>query len=189
MCFVCIAIIGICCMAGISKWRAYQAELKRQQLLTQYTEDLTDAFNDLYQIETDLFQNMAKQRASGTDDRIILRSTIDAASAPLDTLASVQAPDELTEAQTHFKKAAASYHTMSDTLNDMLDDSSTTNAALRDTLIDMLPDAVSAFDEVKAGITVLSENSDITLPDSAKQLETALDSFSGDSLSSIFNAK
>ena len=71
----------------------------------------------------------------------------------------------------------------------MLSDASTTDADLHDALIDMLPDAVSAFDEVKAGITVLAKNSDITLPDSAKQLETALDSFSGDSLRSILTAQ
>lgn len=128
-------------MAGISKWRAYQAEVKRQQQLAQYTEDLTDALNELYRIETDLFQDIANQQASGIDNRTILQSMLDAATAPIDAL------------------------------------------------IDMLPDAVSAFDEVKAGITVLAKNSDITLPDSAKQLETALDSFSGDSLRSILTAQ
>ena len=71
LCFVCAAIIGICCMAGISKWRAYQAEVKRQQQLAQYTEDLTDALNELYRIETDLFQDIAKQQASGIDNRTI----------------------------------------------------------------------------------------------------------------------
>ena len=161
-------------MAGISKWRAYQAEVKRQQQLAQYTEDLTDALNELYRIETDLFQDIAKQQASGIDNRTILQSMLDAATAPIDALAHVQAPDELADAQAHFKKAASSYHTMADTLN---------------ALIDMLPDAVSVFDEVKAGITVLSKNSDITLPDSAKQLETVLDSFSGDSLRSILTAQ
>lgn len=176
-------------MAGISKWRAYQAEVKRQQQLAQYTEDLTDALNELYRIETDLFQDIAKQQASGIDNRTILQSMLDAATAPIDALAHVQAPDELADAQAHFKKAASSYHTMADTLNDMLSDASTTDADLRDALIDMLPDAVSAFDEVKAGITVLAKNSDITLPDSAKQLETALDSFSGDSLRSILTAQ
>lgn len=185
LCFVCVAIIGICCMAGISKWRAYQAELKRQQQLAQYTEDLTDAFNDLYQVETDLFADMAQQQADGVDNRTILQSVLSAATAPIDTLASVQAPEELSEAQAHFKKAASSYHAMSDTVTDMLLDSSVSDADIRDTLIDMLPDAVDAFDEVKAGITLLAENSDITLPDSAKQLETALDSFSGDSLRSL----
>ncbi|MBU5490090.1 hypothetical protein [Butyricicoccus intestinisimiae] len=189
LCFVCAAIIGICCMAGISKWRAYQAEVKRQQQLAQYTEDLTDALNELYRIETDLFQDIAKQQASGIDNRTILQSMLDAATAPIDALAHVQAPDELADAQAHFKKAASSYHTMADTLNDMLSDASTTDTDLRDALIDMLPDAVSAFDEVKAGITVLSKNSDITLPDSAKQLETVLDSFSGDSLRSILTAQ
>lgn len=189
LCFVCAAIIGICCMAGISKWRAYQAEVKRQQQLAQYTEDLTDALNELYRIETDLFQDIAKQQANGIDNRTILQSMLDAATAPIDALAHVQAPDELADAQAHFKKAASSYHTMADTLNDMLSDASTTDADLRDALIDMLPDAVSAFDEVKAGITVLAKNSDITLPDSAKQLETALDSFSGDSLRSILTAQ
>ena len=59
-------------MAGISKWRAYQAEVKRQQQLAQYTEDLTDALNELYRIETDLFQDIAKQQASGIDNRTIL---------------------------------------------------------------------------------------------------------------------
>ena len=189
LCFVCAAIIGICCMAGISKWRAYQAEVKRQQQLAQYTEDLTDALNELYRIETDLFQDIAKQQASGIDNRTILQSMLDAATAPIDALAHVQAPDELADAQAHFKKAASSYHTMADTLNDMLSDASTTDADLHDALIDMLPDVVSAFDEVKAGITVLAKNSDITLPDSAKQLETALDTFSGDSLRSILTAQ
>lgn len=189
LCFVCAAIIGICCMAGISKWRAYQAEVKRQQQLAQYTEDLTDALNELYHMETDLFQDIAKQQASGIDNRTILQSMLDATTAPIDALARVQAPDELADAQAHFKKAASSYHTMADTLNDMLGDPSVTDADLRDALIDMLPDAVSAFDEVKAGITVLAENSDITLPDSAKQLETSLDSFSGDSLRSILTTQ
>ena len=95
LCFVCAAIIGICCMAGISKWRAYQAEVKRQQQLAQYTEDLTDALNELYHMETDLFQDIAKQQASGIDNRTILQSMLDAATAPIDALARVQAPDEL----------------------------------------------------------------------------------------------
>ena len=140
-------------------------------------------------METDLFQDVAKQQASGIDNRTILQSMLDAATAPIDALARVQAPDELADAQAHFKKAASSYHTMADTLIDMLGDPSVTDADLRDALIDMLPNAVSAFDEVKAGITVLAENSDITLPDSAKQLETALDSFSGDSLRSILTTQ
>lgn len=189
LCFVCIAIIGICCMAGISKWRAYQAELKRQQQLAQYTEDLTDAFNDLYRVETDLFQDMAQQQAAGADNRTILQSMLSAASAPIDALAAVQAPDELADAQKHFQTAASSYHTMSDTLTDMLRDPSTSDADMRDALLSMLPDAANAFDEVRAGISLLAKNSDITLPDSAKQLETSLDSFSGDSLRTMLGAK
>lgn len=193
LCLLCIAVIAICCIAGVSKWRAHQAELQReqqrQQQLTQYTEDLTDAFDDLYQMETNLFQDMAAQRIAGADTRTTLQSMLDAAVAPIDTLASVQAPDELSDAQEHFQKAASSYHTMSDTLSDMLRDPTTTDADVQQAFVTMLPDAVNALDEVKAGISLLAENSDITLPDSAKQLETALDSFSGDSLSSIFNAK
>lgn len=189
LCFVCIAIIGICCMAGISKWRAYQAELKRQQQLTQYTEDLTDAFDDLYRVETDLFQDMAQQQAAGADNRTILQSMLSAASAPIDALAAVQAPDELADAQKHFQTAASSYHTMSDTLTDMLRDPSTSDADMRDALLSMLPDAAKAFDEVRAGISLLAKNSDITLPDSAKQLESSLDSFSGDSLRTMLGAK
>ncbi len=189
---LCIAVIAVCCIAGVSKWRAHQAELQReqqrQQQLTQYTEDLTDAFDDLYQVETNLFQDMAAQRIAGADNRTTLQSMLDAAVAPIDALASVQAPDELSDAQKHFQKAASSYHTMSDTLSDMLRDPTTTDADVQQAFITMLPDAVNALDEVKAGISLLAENSDITLPDSAKQLETALDSFSGDSLSSIFNA-
>ena len=168
LCLLCIAVIVICCIAGVSKWRAHQAELQReqqrQQQLTQYTEDLTDAFDDLYQVETNLFQDMAAQRIAGADNRTTLQSMLDAAAAPIDTLASVQAPDELSDAQKHFQKAASSYHTMSDTLSDMLRDPTTTDADVQQAFITMLPDAVNALNEVKEGISLLAENSDITLP-------------------------
>lgn len=194
---LCIAVIGICCIAGVNKWRAHQAELQQQQQsqeqhhqqLTQYTEDLTDAFDDLYQVENNLFQDIAAQRIAGADDRTTLQSMLSAAAEPIDTLASVQAPDELSDVQEHFQKAASSYHAMSDTLTDMLRDPAASDADVQKAFITALPNAIDALDEVKAGISLLAENSDITLPDSAKQLETALDSFSGDSFSSLFNAK
>ena len=85
-------------MAGISKWRAYQAEVKRQQQLAQYTEDLTDALNELYRIETDLFQDIAKQQASGIKKSKKWQSLLDAAAAPVDALAHVKEPGELSVA-------------------------------------------------------------------------------------------
>ena len=106
LCFVCVAVIGICAMAGISKWQEYQTAQQRQQQLDAYVDGLGSAFDDLYQVETGLLDDMAQQSTAGVSSREILLAAIEAVGRPMDKLASVQAPEELADAQRHFATAA-----------------------------------------------------------------------------------
>lgn len=189
LCFVCVAVIGICAMAGISKWQEYQTAQQRQQQLDAYVDGLGSAFDDLYQVETGLLDDMAQQSTAGVSSREILLAAIDAVGRPMDQLASVQAPEELADAQRHFATAAESYHTMSDQLTTLLQDETQNPEQLRDTLIDLLPDAIDAVDQVRYGIQVLAERDDITLPDSAVQLEQSLDSLMNGGMDSLITQK
>ena len=189
LCFVCVAVIGICAMAGISKWQEYQTAQQRQQQLDAYVDGLGSAFDDLYQVETGLLDDMAQQSTAGVSSREILLAAIEAVGRPMDQLASVQAPEELADAQRHFATAAESYHTMSDQLTTLLQDETQNPDQLRDTLIDLLPDAIDAVDQVRYGIQVLAERDDITLPDSAVQLEQSLDSLMNGGMDSLITQK
>ena len=189
LCFVCVAVIGICAMAGISKWQEYQTAQQRQQQLDAYVDGLGSAFDDLYQVETGLLDDMAQQSTAGVSSREILLAAIEAVGRPMDQLASVQAPEELADAQRHFATAAESYHTMSDQLTTLLQDETQNPEQLRDTLIDLLPDAIDAVDQVRYGIQVLAERDDITLPDSAIQLEQSLDSLMNGGMDSLITQK
>ena len=192
LCFVCVAVIGICAMAGISKWQEYQTAQQRQQQLDAYIVNITglgSAFDDLYQVETGLLDDMAQQSTAGVSSREILLAAIEAVGRPMDQLASVQAPEELADAQRHFATAAESYHTMSDQLTTLLQDETQNPEQLRDTLIDLLPDAIDAVDQVRYGIQVLAERDDITLPDSAVQLEQSLDSLMNGGMDSLITQK
>ena len=189
LCFVCVAVIGICAMAGISKWQEYQTAQQRQQQLDAYVDGLGSAFDDLYQVETGLLDDMAQQSTAGVSSREILLAAIEAVGRPMDQLASVQAPEELADAQRHFATAAESYHTMSDQLTTLLQDETQNPEPLRDTLIDLLPDAIDAVDQVRYGIQVLAERDDITLPDSAVQLEQSLDSLMNGGMDSLITQK
>ena len=189
LCFVCVAVIGICAMAGISKWQEYQTAQQRQQQLDAYVDGLGSAFDDLYQVETGLLDDMAQQSTAGVSSREILLAAIEAVGRPMDQLASVQAPEELADAQRHFATAAESYHTMSDQLTTLLQDETQHPEQLRDTLIDLLPDAIDAVDQVRYGIQVLAERDDITLPDSAVQLEQSLDSLMNGGMDSLITQK
>ena len=189
LCFVCVAVIGICAMAGISKWQEYQTAQQRQQQLDAYVDGLGSAFDDLYQVETGLLDDMAQQSTAGVSSREILLAAIEAVGRPMDQLASVQAPEELADAQRHFATAAESYHTMSDQLTTLLQDETQNPEQLRDTLIDLLPDAIDAVDQVRYGIQMLAERYDITLPDSAVQLEQSLDSLMNGGMDSLITQK
>ena len=189
LCFVCVAVIGICAMAGISKWQEYQTAQQRQQQLDAYVDGLGSAFDDLYQVETVLLDDMAQQSTAGVSSREILLAAIEAVGRPMDQLASVQAPEELADAQRHFATAAESYHTMSDQLTTLLQDETQNPEQLRDTLINLLPDAIDAVDQVRYGIQVLAERDDITLPDSAVQLEQSLDSLMNGGMDSLITQK
>ena len=189
LCFVCVAVIVICAMAGISKWQEYQTAQQRQQQLDAYVDGLGSAFDDLYQVETVLLDDMAQQSTAGVSSREILLAAIEAVGRPMDQLASVQAPEELADAQRHFATAAESYHTMSDQLTTLLQDETQNPEQLRDTLIDLLPDAIDAVDQVRYGIQVLAERDDITLPDSAVQLEQSLDSLMNGGMDSLITQK
>lgn len=189
LCFVCVAVIGICAMAGISKWQEYQTAQQRQQQLDAYVDGLGSAFDDLYQVETGLLDDMAQQSTAGVSSREILLAAIEAVGRPMDQLASVQAPEELADAQRHFATAAESYHTMSDQLTTLLQDETQNPEQLRDTLIDLLPDAIDAVDQVRYGIQMLAERDDITLPDSAVQLEQSLDSLMNGGMDSLITQK
>lgn len=188
LCFVCAAAIGIAAMAGYSKWQAYQAEQARAEALKQYAADIADALDDLDEQETSLFADMAQAQSGGTDSRTVLADALAAAGAPLDTLANTDAPDELQEAQTHFQAAASAYHTAADALTALLNDPTQDRTALREAVIDLLPDAAQALDELKSGITVLTDCADLSLPDSASRLQEALDTFSEDGFSTILSA-
>lgn len=189
LCFVCVAVIGICAMAGISKWQEYQTEMQRQQRLDEYSDDLRDAFDDLYDIETGLLDDMAQQSAAGMSSREVMLNAIQAVGAPIDTLASVEAPEEAADAQRHFASAAKSYHAMADSLTELLSDDAQSTEKIKDGLIDMLPDAIDAFDQVKYGIQALEDSGVITLPDSAIQLEESLDSLLDSGIDSMLTSK
>ena len=150
---------------------------------------LGSVFDDLYQVETGLLDDMAQQSTAGVSSREILLAAIEAVGRPMDQLASVQAPEELADAQRHFATAAESYHTMSDQLTTLLQDETQNPEQLRDTLIDLLPDAIDAVDQVRYGIQVLAERDDITLPDSAVQLEQSLDSLMNGGMDSLITQK
>lgn len=189
ICFICLAVIGICAMAGISKWQEYQAEQQRQQQLNAYVNALGDAFDTLYDVETGLLDDMAKQSTSGMSNREILLHAIQAIGEPIDQLASVPAPEEISDAQRYFTSAAQSYHTMSDQLITLLQEDNPDSEQLRDTLIDLLPDAIDAVDQVRYGIQELEEQGSITLPDSAVQLEQSLDSLMNGGMDSLISQK
>ena len=78
---------------------------------------------------------------------------------------------------------------MSDQLTTLLQDETQNPEQLRDTLIDLLPDAIDAVDQVRYGIQVLAERDDITLPDSAVQLEQSLDSLMNGGMDSLITQK
>ncbi|MDD6610751.1 MAG: hypothetical protein PUE91_00840 [Clostridiales bacterium] len=189
LCFVCVAVIGICAMAGISKWQEYQTAQQRQQQLDAYVNELGSAFDDLYAVETGLLENMAQQSTAGVSNRDILLNAIEAVGEPMDKLASAQAPEEVADAQRHFATAAESCHTMSEQLTALLQEDTQNPEQLRDTLIDLLPEAIDAVDQVRYGIQVLEEHDAITLPDSAVQLEQSLDSLMNDGIDSMLTQK
>lgn len=189
LCFVCVAVIGICSMAGISKWQEYQTAQQRQQQLDAYVNELGSAFDDLYAVETGLLENMAQQSTAGVSNRDILLNAIEAVGEPMDKLASAQAPEEVADAQRHFATAAESCHTMSEQLTALLQEDTQNPEQLRDTLIDLLPEAIDAVDQVRYGIQVLEEHDAITLPDSAVQLEQSLDSLMNDGIDSMLTQK
>lgn len=189
LCFVCVAVIGICAMAGSSKWQEYQTAQQRQQQLDAYVNELGSAFDDLYAVETGLLEDMAQQSTAGVSNRDILLNAIEAVGKPMDKLASAQAPEEVADAQRHFATAAESCHTMSDQLTALLQDDTQNPEQLRDTLIDLLPEAIDAVDQVRYGIQVLEEHDAITLPDSAVQLEQSLDSLMNDGIDSMLTQK
>ena len=189
LCFVCVAVIGICAMAGISKWQEYQTAQQRQQQLDAYVNELGSAFDDLYAVETGLLENMAQQSTAGVSNRDILLNAIEAVGKPMDQLAYAQAPEEVADAQRHFATAAESCHTMSEQLTALLQEDTQNPEQLRDTLIDLLPEAIDAVDQVRYGIQVLEEHDAITLPDSAVQLEQSLDSLMNDGIDSMLTQK
>lgn len=175
LCFVCAAIIGVCAIAGVSKWKLHQTELQRQQILDDYSAQLSEAFDELYDIETGLIDRMAAQQQAGASDRQILIDTVDAIRTRMDQLASVEVPEELSEAQRHFTAAAQSYGTIADTVTGLLADETQNAETIRSAAIELLPDAIDACDQLKYGVEALAE-SGANVPDSAKLLTESLDS-------------
>lgn len=185
LCFVCVAVIGICVMAGISKWQNHQTAQQREQQLRAYMAELNSTFDDLYQVETNLLNDIAQQQTAGISSQDILLDAIDAVGKPMDALASVKAPEDFAEVQRHFVTAAQSYHTMSDELTALLQDDNQNPEQLRETLIDLLPDAIDAIDQIRYGIQALENQDDISLPDSAVQLKQSLDTLMNSEANSL----
>ncbi|WP_394271847.1 hypothetical protein [Butyricicoccus sp.] len=188
LCFVCAAVIGVCAMAGVSKWKEHQAELERRQQLEQYSAQLEDAFDALYEMETGLLSRMAEQQQAGGSNREILVDAIEAIRAPMDALAAVDAPDGLSEVQRHFSEAAASFGSMADTVTGLLADETQDGEALRSAAVMLLPDAVDAFDQLRYGVEALEE-SGAPVPDSAQKLMEELDALLDSGVSSMLTGQ
>lgn len=192
LCFVCAAVIGVCVIAGVSKWQQHRQELLRQQqmqlLLDDYTDRLTQAFDTLYDTESGLLARMAEQQRAGMSEREILADAIDSVRAPLRSLADIEAPENLAEAQRHFSSAADSYDTMAGEISDVLRNDTLSYSEQKSRMISLLPDALSAFDELKYGVEAL-EDSGVTVPESAQQLTDTLDSLVDSGMSSVLGAQ
>lgn len=189
LCFVCVAAIGVCIMAGISKWQNHQTAQQRQQQRSAYVDELSSAFDELWQVETSLLDDITQQQAAGVSSRNILLDAIESVGRPIDELASVQAPEDFTAAQQHFVAASESYHTMSDELTTLLQNDSQNPEQLRNTLIDLLPDAIDAVDQIRYGIQALEKQDDISLPESAVQLKQSLDAVVNGEIDSLIPSK
>ncbi len=184
LCFVCAAVIGVCAMAGVSKWNQHQAELERQQQLEAYSAQLTDSFDALYEMEAGLLDRMAKQQQAGSSDREVLIDAIEAIRSPMEALAAADAPEGLSEVQQHFSNAAESFGSMADTVTELLADKNQNSEALRSAAVGLLPDAVDAFDQLRYGVEALEE-SGAPVPDSAQKLTEELNALLDSGVSSM----
>ena len=184
LCFVCAAVIGVCAMAGVSKWNQHQAELERQQQLEAYSAQLTDSFDALYEMEAGLLDRMAKQQQAGSSDREVLIDAIEAIRSPMEALAAADAPEGLSEVQQHFSNAAESFGSMADTVTELLADKNQNSEALRSAAVGLLPGAVDAFDQLRDGVEALEE-SGAPVPDSAQKLTEELNALLDSGVSSM----
>lgn len=195
ICFVCAAVIGVCVIAGVSKWKQHQQELAQQQQEQQeqqeedaYTQQLKDAFDKLYTAENGLLDQMAEQKADGVSNRQILANAIDTLREPMNELAAIEAPDKLSGAQAHFSAAAETFDRMAGTLSDLLKDESVSYSTLHTQILALMPDALTAFDELKSGVDALSD-SGVDVPNSARLLTDALDSIADSGVSGILGSQ
>ena len=184
LCFVCAAVIGVCAMAGVSKWNQHQAELERQQQLEAYSAQLTDSFDALYEMEAGLLDRMAKQQQAGSSDREVLIDAIEAIRSPMEALAAADAPEGLSEVQQHFSNAAESFGSMADTVTELLADKNQNSEALRSAAVGLLPDAVDAFDQLRYGVEALEE-SGAPVPARAQKLTEELNALLDSGVSSM----
>ncbi len=188
LCAVCIVVIGVCIMGSVSQFQQQSQTLAQeeeaQQELDSYSDELTQAFDDLTDTEGSLIGSISEQQEAGVSDREILISTIDSLRASIHSVADIDAPDEATEAQSYFTTAAQSYDEMADEVIALLEDESLSSDELSSAILALLPDALSAFDDLESGVSALEE-SGIDVPESAQQLTDTLDSLIESGIDSI----
>lgn len=176
-------VIGICALRGTDRPKQEMHQAQQTAQTTEDTDDkeietycgrLTPSFDALLDMQTDAAAQMQERRAAGDSDREILTDFVHSIGDSIQQLADVPAPDSLSEAQRHFAEASDAYNEAAEQLDALLEggDLDSLNAKLK--LAKLLPTAMDALDEVKAGIQTL-EGSGAPLPDSAKQLEESLD--------------
>ncbi len=186
LCFLFAAVIGVCVMAGVSKWSQNQKQLELQEQREAYSAQLTEPFDKLYEMESGLMQHMAERRAAGSADRQIVLDAVQSLAEPIDALAAAKAPEELSEAQRHFSDAAQSFHSLSDAVTAALTDEKQDAASLRSAAVGMLPDAMDAFDQIKYGIEELQAQ-DAPVPESAQKLLRDLQSLMDSGVSGMLS--
>ncbi len=185
---LCATVVIVGAVAGISRRQAQpekqvqqntqQAEQPAkdqiQQDMDDYCARLAETFDSLLDMQTNAAEQMEERRAAGATDREILSDFIASIGDSVQQLADVEAPESLSGAHDHFVKAADSYADAAEELAALLEngDLDSMNAKLK--LVKLLPTALDALDEVKAGIQEL-EDSGAEVPESAKQLAESLD--------------
>lgn len=161
-----------------------QQQTDKTQQLDNYSTQLEDSFDELNDVQNNLLADMAQQRADGTPDQEIIVNAIDALSEPIHHIAEIEAPDAAATAQSHFTAAAESCDSMADQLRTIVSDPSLSTAEQQAQAIAMLPDAMSALNELQAGVEELNK-SGVAIPESAQQLIDTLDSVSTGDFSNI----
>ena len=176
-------VIGVCAFRGMDRPKQETQQEPQTEQLTEaqgkteiedYCEQLETTFDALLDMQTDAAAQMQERREAGDSDREILSDFVSSIGDSIQQLAEAPAPDSLSEAQRHFTEASDAYNEAAEQLDALLEsgDLDSLNAKLK--LAKLLPTAMDALDEVKAGIQTL-EGSGAPLPDSAKQLEESLD--------------